>query len=97
METEVLGTHFNVNAYADENEMSVTLLEGRVKVKEGNVSMIISPGQQVTSNQGMLNKNATVNLDQVMAWKNGRFLTGTQDVEIITFFAPGKSLVRCGY
>ncbi len=29
METEVLGTHFNINAYPDEKVRSVTLLEGR--------------------------------------------------------------------
>ncbi len=43
-------------------------------MKEGNRSMVIAPGQQVTSAQGVLNKNAAVNLDQVMAWKNGYFI-----------------------
>jgi transmembrane sensor len=32
-EIQVLGTHFNVNAYDDEPDMKVTLLEGSVKVK----------------------------------------------------------------
>ncbi len=32
MEVEVLGTHFNVNAYDDEPDMKITLLEGSVRV-----------------------------------------------------------------
>jgi ferric-dicitrate binding protein FerR (iron transport regulator) len=32
---EVLGTHFNVNAYKDEETIKTTLLEGRVKVGSG--------------------------------------------------------------
>ena len=35
MTIEVLGTHFNVNAYSDENSVATTLLEGSVKVKKG--------------------------------------------------------------
>ena len=34
-EIEVLGTHFNVNAYDDETAIKTTLLEGSVKVRKG--------------------------------------------------------------
>jgi transmembrane sensor len=33
MQVEVLGTHFNVNAYNDESAIKTTLLEGKVKVR----------------------------------------------------------------
>jgi ferric-dicitrate binding protein FerR (iron transport regulator) len=53
-----LGTHFNVNAYDDEKDTKVTLLEGKVKVVKretangnnpANVnrqSAILKPGEQ---------------------------------------------------
>jgi len=57
-EVEVLGTHFNINAYNDEPSVNTTLLEGRVKVKsevgsqksdqasDFGPSVVLNPGQQ---------------------------------------------------
>lgn len=73
MMVEVLGTHFNVNAYGDEPHMKVTLLEGAVKVSSGNVSGILKPGQQAKVKDNDINVQSHVNVDQVMAWKNGYF------------------------
>lgn len=70
MEVEVLGTHFNVNAYDDEPTLKVTLFEGSVKVKNGSNSKVIKPGQQVDNNLKIYND---VDLEEVMAWKNGLF------------------------
>ncbi len=46
MQIEVLGTHFNVNAYSDENSIKTSLLEGSVKIKNGSESGLLKPGQQ---------------------------------------------------
>ena len=46
MSVTVLGTHFNINAYDDEQSMNVTLLEGAVKVNSHNSQKTIKPGQQ---------------------------------------------------
>jgi transmembrane sensor len=73
--TEVLGTHFNVNTYADEKDIKVTLLEGAVKVKKGTNSHILKPGQQASVAEG-ITINDNVNLDQVVAWKEGKFSFG---------------------
>jgi ferric-dicitrate binding protein FerR (iron transport regulator) len=73
MVVEVLGTHFNVNAYGDEPHMKVTLLEGAVKISSGNVSGLLKPGQQAKVKDNDINVNSDVNVDQVMAWKNGYF------------------------
>jgi transmembrane sensor len=73
MDVRVLGTHFNVNSFKDDgNDIKVTLLEGSVKIENGNATGILKPGQQgvVTSDVKVLDN---VNLDQVMAWKNGYF------------------------
>ncbi|NML22562.1 DUF4974 domain-containing protein [Pseudoflavitalea sp. G-6-1-2] len=70
----VLGTHFNVNAYDDESDMKVTLLEGSVKVE----NVLLKPSEQIAvKNSGdassRLSKPTTVQTDAVVAWKNGWF------------------------
>lgn len=72
---EVLGTHFNVNAYNDEAVIKTTLTEGAVKVSAGNKALIIAPGQQTVVNK-QANGTMTrieVNTDKEIAWKNGVF------------------------
>lgn len=72
---EVLGTHFNVNAYNDEAIIKTTLIEGSVKVSTGNKALIIAPGQQTVvdkQSNGSIAK-FDVNTDKEMAWKNGVF------------------------
>lgn len=69
---EVLGTHFNVNAYNE--QMQTTLLEGRVKLlkNQQSSSVILKPGQQAQVDQNIQIIN-DVDLEKVMAWKNGLF------------------------
>lgn len=72
-EVQVLGTSFNVNAYEDEPGINTTLLEGSVKVLavKKNESLLLQPGEQAHQ-AGELQKK-TVNVDEVVAWKNGAF------------------------
>jgi transmembrane sensor len=86
-EVEVLGTHFNVNAYADEASLNTTLLEGSVKVKVGSnakPSMLV-PGQQARIfPNGELRTTSNINLEEVVAWKNGKFHFGeSTDMETV--------------
>lgn len=72
----VLGTHFNINAYDDEQSMKVTLLEGSVSVHaSGNPnSKVINPGDQARMGKtGDIDLVHSVNTDEVMAWKNNLF------------------------
>lgn len=74
VQVEVLGTHFNVNAYSDESCMKTSLLEGSVRIKEGSQSGLLKPGQQAViknKNENIEIKNA--DMDEVIAWKNGLF------------------------
>lgn len=78
MEVTVLGTHFNVNAYDDESDIKVTLLEGSVKMSmvKGQSSKL-KPGQQaVATDAGKLRIENGVDIGVVMAWKNGEFQFG---------------------
>lgn len=74
MQIEVLGTHFNVNSYSDEEVIRTTLLEGSVVINQNRKSKKLYPGQQATVNSiGDINLEKNVNLSQVMSWKNGLF------------------------
>ncbi len=82
---KVLGTRFNVCAYNDENNTSTTLLEGAVEVVCENEMVVIKSGQQArvgkaekhNNNGNEYSKNIQilndVDLDKVVAWKNGVF------------------------
>ena len=79
-EVEVLGTHFNINAYDDENSSRITLLEGSVKVSRGAATGILKPGQQAQLADG-IKVVQDADLDEVMAWKNGKFIFNKTDVQ----------------
>ncbi|NQX38487.1 protein of unknown function [Pedobacter steynii] len=71
-EVEVLGTHFNINSYEQEELTATTLLEGRVKVKrQGIFERTISPGEQ--SLVGKHIEIQKVDTSTAVAWKNGLF------------------------
>lgn len=65
---EVLGTHFNINAYTDEQQVKTTLLEGSVKVE----GLVLKPGQQSVLNKGEV-AISKADIGEVMSWKNGMF------------------------
>jgi transmembrane sensor len=81
---EVLGTHFNVNAYGDDRTVRTTLLEGSVKVNAGSSSRVITPGQQAkVALGGKMTIDANVNIAETMAWKNGRFVFEGAPIETV--------------
>ena len=70
---EVLGTHFNISAYADDQLVKTTLLTGSVKIAAGNNALILKPGEQSQVKLGHISLVENVDLEDVMAWKNGYF------------------------
>jgi transmembrane sensor len=71
-EVEVLGTHFNINAYEDENGVKTTLIEGSVKVKlPSNKSTVLKPGDQSDVLTDI--KVSQVDASSVIDWKQGLF------------------------
>lgn len=75
---EVLGTHFNINSYADEAYTKTTLLEGSVKIvplsyQDGSKPVILKPDQQSVLTDNSL-KIDEVNSENAIAWKNGLFV-----------------------
>jgi transmembrane sensor len=80
---KVLGTHFNVNTYEDENDIKITLLEGSVDVSGGGINNILRPGQQARVSQQGTKVSDLVDLEEVMAWKNGQFYFGGNNIKSI--------------
>lgn len=82
---EVLGTHFNINAYDDEASVKTTLMEGKVTVSTKNETpRLLAPGQQSSVNkEGKISVMTDVNIEEVIAWKNGRFQYTSVDLESI--------------
>ena len=82
---EVLGTHFDVNAYPDEPVMKTTLLEGSVKVHNGSAFETIKPGQQtvIKINDAKLITVRDADLEKEMAWKNGAFSFDNDDLKSV--------------
>ena len=79
---EVLGTHFNVNAYLDEQQTKTTLLEGSIRVsslKTGNVVML-SPGQESMLKANRLDVQKA-DIERNTDWKNGIFMFKNESLE----------------
>ena len=93
MDVQVLGTHFNINAYDDEAVIKTTLLEGSVKVSKGQKvdgkeeSVVLKPGQQAIISQLSQTSHPisvqTVNVNAVVAWKNGVFSFENADIDMV--------------
>lgn len=80
-EIEVLGTGFNVMAYADERVMKTTLVEGSVKIK-GRETRVLKPGEQAVLNAYRM-KIANVDVQEAIAWKNNLFQFNETSIDVI--------------
>lgn len=86
---EVLGTHFNINAYDDEEVKRTTLLEGKIRVTvaggqpqtTNHKPQTLNPGEQaVMAANSPLTIHHSPDLEEVVAWKNGEFLFQGADI-----------------
>ncbi|MES2828062.1 MAG: FecR domain-containing protein [Bacteroidota bacterium] len=89
---EVLGTHFNINAYPDEKALKTTLLEGSVKILPlllpGGTTMqsfepiILKPSHQaiLTGNKIQVKESDT---EFAVAWKSNNFVFDRLDIREI--------------
>ncbi|SMO33664.1 FecR family protein [Solitalea koreensis] len=80
-EVEVLGTHFNINAYSDEANIKTTLLEGSVRVSGNDQQVVLQPNQQAVFSNDIQVKN--VDVENEIAWKSGDFVFDSDDLESI--------------
>lgn len=82
---EVLGTHFNINAYQDEPVSRATLLEGSVRVttpaleRSAAGSLMLKPGEQSVLVGNQVNI-VEANMEETIAWKNGYFMFESEKI-----------------
>jgi len=76
---KVLGTHFNINSYADEPAIRTTLVEGSVSI---NDKTILKPDQQaIASSDGV--KVISVNASVYINWKDGIFIFKNENLKSV--------------
>jgi ferric-dicitrate binding protein FerR (iron transport regulator) len=80
---QVLGTHFDVMAYNDENSINTTLLEGSVRITKGSIHKMLVPGQQSRVDETGQIEIAAADVEEVTAWKNGLFQFNGYSIETI--------------
>jgi transmembrane sensor len=84
MTIDVLGTHFNVNAYSDEPVVRTTLLEGMVKVSKGKNTIQLQPGQEAQlQKDGAIQQLSDTDPTAAVAWKDGIFEFSDEDLPSI--------------
>jgi ferric-dicitrate binding protein FerR (iron transport regulator) len=77
---DVLGTDFNINAYKDDGRIRTTLLEGKIRVGQA----ILQPGEQAVAAPNVpVSIDGSVDLAQVIAWKNGIFNFSNASLELV--------------
>lgn len=82
---EVLGTKFNVNNYANEESQIITLVQGSVAVKtvENKNKIVLKPGEQAIGFQGDQLTVKKVDVQDVLAWKDGLIIFKSNNLKEI--------------
>ncbi|TYR33858.1 DUF4974 domain-containing protein [Sphingobacterium phlebotomi] len=83
---EVLGTHFNVNAYRNEEVVKTTLVEGKVRVSSivTKETRTLNPGEQTQiAKTGHIRLLEDIDVEEVTAWKDGMFYFNNTDLATI--------------
>lgn len=79
-----ISTQFNVNAYDDEEASATTLVEGSIKIYDAKRAMLIKPGQQyLLKSNSIAEVKSDVDIDEIVAWKNGMFQFDNADIKTI--------------
>ncbi len=83
-EVQVTGTHFNITAYPDEEQVTTTLVEGGVDIVKQGQKATLRPGQQAISrhDDGPI-QVGTADTDYALAWLEGHFVFENQDIKTI--------------
>lgn len=84
VKVQVLGTSFDLMAYEDEDAIRTTVLTGAVKVQAAAAEATLGPGTQASLySKGTAFKTSRPNMEEVIAWKNGKFYFGKTNIRNI--------------
>ncbi len=86
----VLGTTFNLRAFADEETISTTLVEGKVRIekeneKEQTVLADLNPSERAvfSKNNNKITVSYETNLNKFIGWKEGKLVLDNAPVEVV--------------
>ena len=81
----VIGTKFNIKAYNEDEIITTTLVEGKVRVHNGENQILLSPNQQSKVDSNTVNYVDVSNVDvlQQISWINGLFSFNDTSLESI--------------
>ena len=75
MRVKVLGTSFNVIAYAEESFTEVTLVEGRVETYAEGMTYVLQPSEQLHFDRELKKAEVrVVDVNDYIAWKDGQYV-----------------------
>ncbi len=77
---QVLGTAFNVEAYADASAIQTTLLQGAVKLSSPDHETLLKPGEMAVNDLKGGLQVKPVDGNKVLAWKNGLFVFNNESI-----------------
>jgi len=87
-EVEVLGTHFNINSYANEPSTKTALLEGSIRIGvfaangAKTSQKMIRPGEQAVVSQSVIKVEPLAD-PEAIAWKEGLFRFEKADIKTV--------------
>lgn len=82
-EVRDLGTSFNINGYANEETLQLTLVEGLARISSEGQTSLVKPGQQALVTYQNEIKVQEVNVGPFLAWKENKFYFNSMDINTI--------------
>ena len=80
----VLGTKFNIKAYKEDKFITTTLVEGSVKINNGNIDKVLKPNQQSKINfESNEIEISTIDVSHEISWVSGLFSFNEASLESI--------------
>lgn len=85
LNVQVTGTTFNIKAYEEEGNVSITLVEGSVNVREGQkVLATLSPGEQFTYHKTTCEYSTSqANISVITSWTEDKFIFNNETIGTI--------------
>ncbi|SEG14275.1 FecR family protein [Sphingobacterium lactis] len=81
---EVLGTKFNINNYPENQEITTTLIEGKVQIINQHNTRMLAPGDvAVATSDGSIRHFTNSSASNSLAWKDNYFQFNEADIKTV--------------
>jgi transmembrane sensor len=97
--TTVLGTAFNIRAYPDQKEITVTVTRGKVKVSDNRKTIgVITPNESIAVNlENKSYRQEKVNAEEVVEWKKQYLVLDNISLEDAAILIDNKYHVNISF